>query len=83
MLLKLLGVFLAFYLLSDLLFLLLGWAFSCVKSLHRAGIRTICDTNFGFMIAPFLCRCKCDGSCGNWVCPKYHKDPGKFEVTTK
>lgn len=81
--LKYLGCYFAILLILELFFILLAWAFTCVKSFHRAGIRMLCETHFGFMIAPFLCRCKCDGSCGNWTCPKFKRTPGKFEVTAK
>lgn len=81
--LRSLGIFLCLFLICELMCVLIGWILACTKSFHRIGIRWILDTVIGFMIAPYLCRCKCDGSCGNWVCPKFKKTPGKFEVTDK
>ena len=74
---------LCYLLLFDLFWILIGWLLSRSKNFHRVGVRVISDSLLGFWLPPYFCRCRCDGSCKIWTCPKYQKDPGKFEVTDK
>lgn len=53
---------------------LVGLILSCFKRTHRLGIRLLAMNPLCEFLVPRLCRSRCDRSCGNWTCPKFHED---------
>ena len=61
------------FILGDLFIAIVGYAISVTKQYHRLGLRLMAMSLWSAWILPYLCSCDCDGSCGNWTCPNYHK----------
>ena len=51
-----------------------GIVLSCFKKSHCVGIRIMAMNPFVDRFVPKFCHSKCDRSCGNWTCPKFHDD---------
>ena len=72
------------FILGEVLYLILGLTLAKTKRYHRLGLRLLAESLFGAWFTARICRCSCDGSCGNWTCSKYRVPRntyrGKYEA---